>query len=360
MVLTVSRPPAAFAGVSWALFCACGPSIPPPVETGAPAPVSSSGVEPSPPPTDHDAGSLGAPVSSGTATSQCDGKSGANLATGGVATASDAGDQPNHGPAAAFDDHTGTKWSQTTNPKPWIAYEFPGSDARLVTQYAISPAPEGTVGTDPLSWKLEASNGPANTPDWTTLHVQEHHRFVHRQAMTWYSFANATSYRRYRLTVTENGGGAGVALAELQLFGPETPVFSVDDAVRGNGLHQFHYGPRWEGHGTGDAEFFPPKYGCSSSWSQIANESVSFAFMGSQVLLYGVRHPKHGIAAVSIDGGPETLVDFHGPDSGNVLLYKSSSLCPPARHVMRVRTTGDKNPQATGLHVSIDRVQVVP
>jgi hypothetical protein len=306
---------------------------------------------------------VGVPTGTGPATSECTGNAAVNLSAGGTVTASDEGDHPDHGPAAVFDDHTGTRWSQGKNSTPWIAYEFAGGQAHVVTQYALTPAPDGSTGTDPVSWNLEGTNDAATaaSPTWTRLHSQEKHLFIDRAATTWYSFENSVAYRRYRLNITENGGGAGIRLAELQLFGPGTPPFSVDDAVAGRGPHQFHYSAGWEAHGyPKDCEFIPPKYGCSSSWNKRVNETMTFTFFGSKIELFGVRYPRHGIAAVSIDGGEETLVDFYGPDAGDFRMYSSEPACPPARRVLRVRTTGDKNAKSAESYISLDRVRIIP
>jgi hypothetical protein len=330
----------------------CGPTIPPPVEGRD---------EPSPERVEdasaNTQAAAGVPPEVGPRSSKCDGKAGQNLARGGTATSSNPGDGSEEGPQAAFDDHTGTSFVQSKNPHPWLAYEFGGGAAQVVTQYALTPAPMGSSGSDPVSWKFEGSNDGVS---FTTLHEQHHHRFVNRLATMWYAFENQTAYRRYRLIVTENGGGAGVQLAELQLFGAGTPTFSIDDSIRGRELFQFQYSPGWEGHGTGDCAFMPRKYGCSSSWSRNKNETVTFAFVGSEVHLFGIRFPNHGIAAVSIDGGAETTADFFGPNGGNTLFYSSPPLCPPGRHVLRLRVTGDKNASSGDTFISIDRAEVVP
>jgi hypothetical protein len=174
-----------------------------------------------------------------------------------------------------------------------------------------------------------------------------------------YSFDNEVPYRRYRFSVT-GSGGAGVQLAELQLFGPGSPVFSVDDSVTGSEVHQFEYSEGWIDHTTLDTEVVPLKYGLSSSWNRHPGDFTTFRFSGSQIRLYGVTHLQHGLAAISIDGGAETLVDFYGPLAGDVLLYVSPTLCPPTAHSLRVRTTGEKSPGSRDAYVSLDRAKVIP
>jgi hypothetical protein len=304
--------------------------------------------------------SMGAPEGTGAKTSACGGNPAENETSGGTASASDPGERAEEGPQALFDDHTGTKWSESTNATPWLGYELPPGVTRVVQQYAVSPVPEGPPARDPVSWRLEASNDDGPTPVWTTLHAERAQHFVERQATVWYAFANTRPFHRYRFVVTENGGGPGVQLAELGLYGEGSPQFSVDDGVRGRSVNQFQYSAGWEGHGTGDAEFRPPKYGHSSSWSKLKDHFVNFTFEGSRIEVFGVRFPAHGVAAFSLDGGPEVRSDFYGEASGNVLFYTSEPLCPPSRHVLRIRPTGDRDPKSTDTFISIDRVRVTP
>ena len=78
-----------------------------------------------------------------------------------------------------------------------------------------------------------------------------------------------------------------------------------------------------------------------------------------RIWLFGAKAPNHGIAAVSVDGGPETLVDLYAPTrSDNELLFSSTVLPAGAAHTLRVRVTGTKNSASTGGYVPADRVEV--
>lgn len=336
---------------------ACGTSLPP---GGA---LPSSAPPPAPPAQASrvsDASfltTINEPNDTGKPTSACDGTAAENLTIGGIATASDPGSEGEAVPAAAFDDNSGTSWKQASGHAGWLAYALANDTPRVVTQYALTPTPEGTPQTDPRAFSLQGTN---DGHSWTTLHFRDDQHFMNRQATLWFAFENGTAFRRYRLLVTDNGGGSGLQIAELQLFGPGSPVFSVDDEVIGTGPNQFNYSAGWEGHGTRDTETLPRKYGRSSSWNKKPNESVSVDFNGSQIALFGVRYPGHGIAAISLDDGPEVMTDFFGPLSGNVLFFTSPKLCPPGRHSLRVRTTGQKSQSATDTFISIDRVQITP
>ena len=71
-----------------------------------------------------------------------------------------------------------------------------------------------------------------------------------------------------------------------------------------------------------------------------------------------MKDPQHGIGAISIDGGPETMVDFFAASrSGNTLMFTSAVL-PAGSHTFRIRVTGTKNASATNTFVVPDRVDI--
>ncbi len=80
---------------------------------------------------------------------------------------------------------------------------------------------------------------------------------------------------------------------------------------------------------------------------------------GTQIAWYGATGPANGIAAVSIDGGAETLVDtYSAADAQNQLLYTSAVL-PQDGHTLKVRVTGTKNASSTGTTIVADRFTTV-
>jgi len=280
-----------------------------------------------------------------------------NLAVGGTATASHAAGSA----VEAFDDNTGTKWVADGSPPFWIGYEFARTGTEAVQTYTLTSPSDGAPEMDPASWDFQGSNDRSGSQPitWTTLDTRSNQVSIGRQVTRTFSIEHKTAYRQYRLVVKANGGGPHTELAELQLFGPGTPVFSIDDAVTGAGMHHFKYSGRWEGHIRGDTKTVPAKYGLSSSWSRVPGEFVTFAFTGSQIKLYGVVHSQHGIAGISLDDGSETEVDTYGPLKPNVLVYTSPVVCV-GLHQLKVRVTGKKNAASTDAFISIDRAQVVP
>jgi beta-xylosidase len=137
-----------------------------------------------------------------------------------------------------------------------------------------------------------------------------------------------------------------------------SPAFgatSVDDEAYGTQQNQFNYsGSGWlHGACTGC-------YNNTNSWDNTSNQYVTITFTGTQIALYGVKDPKHGIGAVSIDGGTETNIDFYAATrGGNQLLWTSSTLSSGS-HTFKLRVAGTKNASSSGTWVVPDRVDITP
>ncbi len=103
------------------------------------------------------------------------------------------------------------KWSATTASVAGIYSLTSGNDA---------------PNRDPKNWKLEASN---NDTDWTLLDERTDEVFSQRLMTRTFSMPdNATAYRFYRLTVTENSGDGLFQLSEWRLLSPATPEPPTD------------------------------------------------------------------------------------------------------------------------------------
>jgi O-glycosyl hydrolase/fibronectin type 3 domain-containing protein len=137
---------------------------------------------------------------------------------------------------------------------------------------------------------------------------------------------------------------------------PTNGTTSIDDSVVGSGQNRFNYVSSGWAHCTGcDALCY---FG-SNSWDATTNDYLTVAFTGTQIKLYGVQDPGHGIGAVSIDGGGETNVDFYSATrAGNVLLW-SSPVLASGSHTFKLRVTGSKNGASSNVYVAPDRVDVV-
>jgi hypothetical protein len=134
---------------------------------------------------------------------------------GGTITASDPGTDPED-MTKAFDKDLQTKWLAPDTQTPWIAYAFGGNASRVIVRYTVSSAND-VPERDPRSWQLQGSNDGVT---WTTVDTETDQSFADRFTTNTYDIGNTTSYRRYRLRITANGGDVHTQLSEVGLFGP--------------------------------------------------------------------------------------------------------------------------------------------
>jgi beta-glucanase (GH16 family) len=137
----------------------------------------------------------------------------------------------------------------------------------------------------------------------------------------------------------------------FRLYNP--PSVIINDNDTGTGLHQFNYVGSWSYYNQTWGAFFNDNH-----WSSVATQFFQVEFSGTQVDLYGATAPNHGIAAISIDGGPETLVDYYAPTRTDKALIWSSPILSAGTHILKVRPTGTKNAASTGASVTADRLDV--
>jgi hypothetical protein len=153
----------------------------------------------------------------------------------------------------------------------------------------------------------------------------------------------------------------------------------VDDATIGTGVDQFNYGGSGWVHTTGVdfgspaprpgfcPSFTGPTYPYQGTFSSSATsgDTVIVSFSGTGVGLHVETGPENGVMGVSLDGGPEELVDTYGPTSycphaaGDQLRWQAAGLTPGS-HTLQVRVTGTKHPYSTSNVVRLDRIEVYP
>jgi len=144
----------------------------------------------------------------------------------------------------------------------------------------------------------------------------------------------------------------GVLLtAHLPAFA-DAATISVNDGTTGTGTNQFEFVGSWTAGGD------PLAYGGNEHYSNSAGAYAQVRFTGTQVKIYTTKGPQNGIAAFSIDGGPQVWYDTYWPTRQNqVLVYTSASL-PDGAHILRMTVTGSKNASASGTYIIADRVDV--
>ena len=158
----------------------------------------------------------------------------------------------------------------------------------------------------------------------------------------------------------DNGEGFGIngeTDPAYEVFAAEAAkarAVVVDDAVAGAG--GWTYSDGWT-HCTNCDETAPPVtfHDRSQSWSAVTGRTATLSFTGVQISYHGVTASHHGIVAVSIDDGPETMIDlYRTTKTGDVLLW-TSPIMPRGSHTLRIRVTGTRNPASTGTGVTLDR-----
>lgn len=100
-------------------------------------------------------------------------------------------------------------------------------------------------------------------------------------------------------------------------------------------------------------------YQNDNHWSGLTNASYQVPFSGTQARFYGALASSHGIAAVSVDGGAETLIDTYSAARKDDVLLWSSPVLASGNHTLKVRNTGLKNASSSGTFVVGDRVDVI-
>lgn len=132
----------------------------------------------------------------------------------------------------------------------------------------------------------------------------------------------------------------------------------VDNAVRGTGTNQFNYvGSGWV-HGSNTVD---PYYKSTVSFSNVAENYLTLTFIGNQAEFYAAKAPHHGIAAISVDNGPETDVDLYAPSRENYAkVYSTNIFNFNQTHTLKIRVKGTKNPLSTGTYVIVDYLKIFP
>lgn len=135
-------------------------------------------------------------------------------------------------------------------------------------------------------------------------------------------------------------------------FMPLGSEFSFDDATIGNADRQFAYtGNGWQ-HGQGDRG----SYLGTESLSSGKDDSATGTFSGYLGTYFAATGPDRGIVAVSVDGGPETMIDLYSPVVKTDQELWTSPVLSTGEHKLKIRVTGDKNSASSGVKGAVDRV----
>lgn len=103
---------------------------------------------------------------------------------------------------------------------------------------------------------------------------------------------------------------------------------TVNDNETGSGTGQFEYSSGW-----GYTSYESGAYSNDNHYSNTANAYALLRFNGTKVQLYGAKNNNQGIAAISVDGGLETMVDTYAPSRSDqqlllkVTIWRIRSMC---------------------------------
>lgn len=127
----------------------------------------------------------------------------------------------------------------------------------------------------------------------------------------------------------------------------------LNDIEVGTGLNKINYNGNWGFAYDGNTYYWDNHY------SGNANDYYTISFYGTQVKIMGTKDMKFGKMAVSIDGGPEAIVDCYNISRINWQNLYTSSTLTRGQHTIKVRVTGTKNFWSTGTTVTLDRVDII-
>lgn len=93
----------------------------------------------------------------------------------------------------------------------------------------------------------------------------------------------------------------------------------------------------------------------TGSFSNVVNAALETTVDGYKIEFWSEKRVNHGLAAISIDGGAEVMVDLYDPTTGNnsQRVWTSADLVSGS-HKIKIRVTGNKAPAATEASIIID------
>jgi methyl-accepting chemotaxis protein len=130
-------------------------------------------------------------------------------------------------------------------------------------------------------------------------------------------------------------------------------VTTVQNYVQGTGLNQFNYQGKW-GHATANVEADG-----TNSHSSMPGDTATIRFVGTRVRFYGVAAANHGMATVSVDDGPESVIDQYAENRVHGVMNWESPVLPRGEHTLKLTVLGDSNPQSRYVWINVDKVEIV-
>ena len=132
----------------------------------------------------------------------------------------------------------------------------------------------------------------------------------------------------------------------------KVPEVVVNDTTVGTGENQFNFQGTWAQ--SNDVNC----YEGNNYWSNSVDAYLLFKFTGTSLKYYSTKAGNIGIAAFSIDGGEDQMVDLYQANKEDqALVYEAVGL-EPGMHELKVRVTGEKNAAASDCCIVADKIEV--
>ncbi|MBN1696149.1 MAG: hypothetical protein JW881_01435 [Spirochaetales bacterium] len=154
------------------------------------------------------------------------------------------------------------------------------------------------------------------------------------------STARAQSITTYVISGVESGGATG-------------EITTVNDNTTGTGDNQFEYVGSWD-YGSQSGAYMNDNH-----WNSDAGDYYQVRFHGTRIEIFAATASNHGIAAVSIDGGTETLIDYYSSSRLEQAQVWSSPDLQQGNHILKVRITGNRNANSSGAAIPVDMVRII-
>jgi methyl-accepting chemotaxis protein len=119
----------------------------------------------------------------------------------------------------------------------------------------------------------------------------------------------------------------------------------------GSGINEIDYSADWR-HSKANLES-----GGSDSYCGMAGGVATVRFVGTRIRYYGFAEANHGIIALSVDDGPETLIDEYGTSRESRMFWQSPALSS-GTHTLRARSTAEQNPASRYIWVTLEKVEI--
>jgi len=132
-------------------------------------------------------------------------------------------------------------------------------------------------------------------------------------------------------------------------------LLKLNDTSQAGSANRFEFVGEWAFKGGEPLAFTRDNH-----WGWRRDDAYRVHFRGTGIRLLASKDPSNGIAAVSLDGGPEERLDLYAPQRVDQALLFESPLLPRGDHVLTVRVTGEKGPEAHHAVVPADRADILP